>query len=60
MSAAATRQLLERYYAAFNAGGCDLSVAEAKAKSVISLPFSPYLDEATQDEIVAAVLSFKG
>jgi dTDP-4-amino-4,6-dideoxygalactose transaminase len=47
-------------YAAFNAGGCDLSVAEAKAKSVISLPFSPYLDEATQDQIVAAIAGFNG
>lgn len=45
-------------YAAFTAGPRDLSVSEAKAKTVISLPFSPYLDEATQDEIVAAVLSF--
>ena len=47
-------------YAAFNAGGCDLSVAEAKAARVISLPFSPYLDEATQDQIVAAIAGFNG
>ncbi|MBW8734554.1 MAG: DegT/DnrJ/EryC1/StrS family aminotransferase [Asticcacaulis sp.] len=47
-------------YAAFNSGGCDLSVAEAKAARVISLPFSPYLDEATQDQIVAAIAGFNG
>ncbi|MGA9659888.1 MAG: DegT/DnrJ/EryC1/StrS aminotransferase family protein [Asticcacaulis sp.] len=47
-------------YAAFRSGTGDLSVSEAKSKTVISLPFSPYLDEATQDEIVAAVLSFNG
>ncbi len=47
-------------YAAFNAGGCALSGAEQKAKSVISLPFSPYLDEATQDQIVAAIAGFNG
>ncbi|ESQ93117.1 aminotransferase DegT [Asticcacaulis sp. AC460] len=47
-------------YAMFKAGGWDLSVSEAKSKTVISLPFSPYLDEATQDQIVAAVTSFNG
>jgi len=47
-------------YAMFTSGTGDLAVSEAKSKTVISLPFSPYLDAATQDEIVAAVLSFKG
>ena len=47
-------------YAAFTAGTRDLSVSEAKSKTVISLPFSPYLDEATQDQIVAAVTGFNG
>ena len=47
-------------YAAFTAGPRDLGVSEAKAKTVISLPFSPYLSEAVQDEIVAAVIGFKG
>ncbi|MEI9905343.1 MAG: DegT/DnrJ/EryC1/StrS aminotransferase family protein [Asticcacaulis sp.] len=42
-------------YSLFASGTGDLAVAEAKAKTVISLPFSPYLDEATQDEIIAAV-----
>ncbi|MDI7776144.1 DegT/DnrJ/EryC1/StrS aminotransferase family protein [Asticcacaulis sp. EMRT-3] len=46
-------------YAAFTAGPRDLGVSDAKAKTVISLPFSPYLSEATQDEIVTAVLSYK-
>ncbi len=47
-------------YAGFTSGTGDLAVSEAKAKTVISLPFSPYLDEATQDQIVAAVASFNG
>lgn len=47
-------------YAMFKAGGLDLGVSEAKAKTVISLPFSPYLSEETQDEIVAAVAGFNG
>ncbi len=47
-------------YTAFNAGPRDLAVSEAKSKTVISLPFSPYLSEATQDEIVRAVTSFNG
>ena len=47
-------------YEMYASGGLDLDVSEAKSKTVISLPFSPYLDEATQDEIVAAVASFNG
>jgi UDP-2-acetamido-2-deoxy-ribo-hexuluronate aminotransferase len=47
-------------YAAFTSGGLDLSVSEAKAKSVISLPFSPYLTPCVQDEIIAAVRAFNG
>jgi dTDP-4-amino-4,6-dideoxygalactose transaminase len=47
-------------YAMFQAGPRDLGVSEAKAKTVISLPFSPYLDEATQDQIIAAVTAFGG
>jgi len=47
-------------YATFTAGPRDLGVSEAKAKTVISLPFSPYLDEATQDQIIAAVTAFGG
>ena len=47
-------------YSAFTSGTGDLAVAEAKAATVISLPFSPYLDEATQDQIVAAVAGFNG
>jgi len=47
-------------YAMYRSGTGDLGVSEAKAKTVISLPFSPYLDEATQDQIVQAVTSFNG
>ncbi|MGZ3297845.1 MAG: DegT/DnrJ/EryC1/StrS family aminotransferase [Asticcacaulis sp.] len=47
-------------YAMFKSGGLDLGVSEAKAKTVISLPFSPYLTEEVQDEIVAAVAGFNG
>ena len=31
-------------------------VADALAKTVVSLPMHPYLDEATQDRIIEAVL----
>ncbi len=47
-------------YSMFASGGRDLAVSEAKAKAVISLPFSPYLSQATQDEIIAAVAAFNG
>ncbi|WAC47493.1 DegT/DnrJ/EryC1/StrS aminotransferase family protein [Asticcacaulis sp. SL142] len=47
-------------YAAFASGTRDLSVSEAKSKTVISLPFSPYLTAETQSEIVEAIKSFKG
>lgn len=47
-------------YAMFTAGTGDLSVSEAKAKTVISLPFSPYLTAETQADIIAAVKAFKG
>ncbi|WP_343683373.1 DegT/DnrJ/EryC1/StrS aminotransferase family protein [Asticcacaulis sp.] len=46
-------------YAMFISGTGDLSVSEAKSKTVISLPFSPYLTAETQAEIVAAVKAFK-
>jgi dTDP-4-amino-4,6-dideoxygalactose transaminase len=35
-------------------------VSDALSKSVVSLPMHPYLDEATQDRIIAAVLSSAG
>ena len=37
-----------------------LTVTEEKAARVISLPMHPYLDEATQDEIIDGVRSFNG
>lgn len=45
-------------YAAFTSGPRDLSVSEAKSKTVISLPFSPYLSAETQDEIISAIKAF--
>lgn len=47
-------------YEMYRSGGLDLAVSEAKAKTVISLPFSPYLTEEVQDQVVAAVLGFNG
>jgi dTDP-4-amino-4,6-dideoxygalactose transaminase len=38
----------------------DLPVSEAKADRVLALPMHPYLDEETQDKIIAAVRSFNG
>ena len=37
-----------------------LPVTEAKAGKVISLPMHPYLDAATQDQIIEAVRGFNG
>lgn len=37
-----------------------LPVSEAKADRVLALPMHPYLDEATQDRIIAAVRGFNG
>ncbi len=45
-------------YAGFPLGPGGLPVSEAKAGQVISLPMHPYLDEETQDRIIASVLSF--
>jgi dTDP-4-amino-4,6-dideoxygalactose transaminase len=38
----------------------ELAVTETLAERVISLPMHPYLDPATQDQIVDAVRSFNG
>ncbi|MCU0881858.1 MAG: DegT/DnrJ/EryC1/StrS aminotransferase family protein [Hyphomonadaceae bacterium] len=35
-----------------------LPVSDAKAASVLSLPMHPYLDEATQDAVIAAVIGY--
>jgi UDP-2-acetamido-2-deoxy-ribo-hexuluronate aminotransferase len=37
-----------------------LPVSEAKAKTVLSLPMHPYLDEAVQGKIIDGVRSFNG
>jgi dTDP-4-amino-4,6-dideoxygalactose transaminase len=45
-------------YAHHSTGPQGLAVTEAKSKVVMSLPMHSDLDEATQDQIVAAVRSF--
>lgn len=45
-------------YKRFANSATDLSVTEAKAKLVISLPMHPYLNEADQDTIVHAIKSY--
>jgi dTDP-4-amino-4,6-dideoxygalactose transaminase len=47
-------------YAHFPRGPGGLPVSEAKAGKVLALPMHPYLDEATQDAIIAAILAFNG
>jgi UDP-2-acetamido-2-deoxy-ribo-hexuluronate aminotransferase len=49
----------QRPYARFPAPG-GLPVTDAKAARVISLPMHPYLDDPTQDRVIAAVRSFFG
>lgn len=43
-----------------NYHGQDLSVSERLASQVISLPMHPYLDHATQDQIISHVINFIG
>jgi dTDP-4-amino-4,6-dideoxygalactose transaminase len=47
-------------YAHYPKGPGGLPVTEAKAGTVLALPMHPYLDEATQDAIVAAIRGFNG
>jgi UDP-2-acetamido-2-deoxy-ribo-hexuluronate aminotransferase len=47
-------------YSVYPKGPGGLPVSEAKASRVISLPMHPYLDEATQDRIIATVREFVG
>jgi len=47
-------------YSVYPVGPGGLPVSEAKAERVISLPMHPYLDEDTQDRVIAAVRSFNG
>ncbi len=44
----------QRAYARFPVAGNGVPVSERLATEVFSLPFHPYLDEATQDRIIAA------
>jgi dTDP-4-amino-4,6-dideoxygalactose transaminase len=48
----------QRAYAQYPGAPCP--VADALSKTVVSLPMHPYLDEATQDRIIAAVLKSAG
>lgn len=47
-------------YSRYPKGPGGLPVSEAKAKRVISLPMHPYLNEETQDRVIAVVRSFNG
>ena len=47
-------------YSSYPLGPGGLPVSEEKAERVMSLPMHPYLDEATQDQIIDAVRSFNG
>jgi dTDP-4-amino-4,6-dideoxygalactose transaminase len=51
---------LQDPYAHYPRGVGGLAVTEAKAERVLSLPMHPYLDEATQNRIVAAVREAAG
>ena len=47
-------------YKMFPSGPGGVPTSETLAKSVFSLPMHPYLDEATQDDIISAVLAAAG
>lgn len=47
-------------YSVYPLGPGGLPVSEEKSERVISLPMHPYLDEDTQDRVIAAVRSFNG
>jgi len=47
-------------YAHFPQGAGGLPVTEAKAQTVLALPMHPYLDAATQDQIIAAIRAYNG
>ncbi len=49
---------MQSAYAPLSRAPGGLPVTEAKARTVVSLPMHPYLDEATQDHIIAAVRAF--
>lgn len=51
---------MQDVYSRYPVGPGGLPVTESKAGRVISLPMHPYLSEADQDTIVAAVRSFNG
>lgn len=48
----------QKPYAAYDVAPGGLPVTEAKAKRVVSLPMHPYLTEADQDQVIAAIRSF--
>jgi dTDP-4-amino-4,6-dideoxygalactose transaminase len=51
---------MQSAYSHFAQGAGGLPVTEEKAGKVISLPMHPYLDPATQDQIIEAVRGFNG
>jgi UDP-2-acetamido-2-deoxy-ribo-hexuluronate aminotransferase len=50
----------QEVYSQFPIGPGGLSVSEAKAETVISLPMHPYLDSATQDRVISTIGEFVG
>lgn len=50
----------QQVYAAYPTGPGGLPVSEAKAQTVIALPMHPYLDEASQENIIAAIRGYNG
>jgi dTDP-4-amino-4,6-dideoxygalactose transaminase len=51
---------MQSAYSHYPQGAGGLPVTKAKASKVISLPMHPYLDAATQDQIIEAVRGFNG
>lgn len=47
-------------YGHFPQGAGGLPVTEAKAETVLALPMHPYMDEATQDQIIGAIRGYNG
>jgi dTDP-4-amino-4,6-dideoxygalactose transaminase len=48
----------QNVYSHFPVGPGGLPVSDDKARRVISLPMHPYLDEDTQDRVIAAIIDF--
>jgi dTDP-4-amino-4,6-dideoxygalactose transaminase len=51
---------VQQPYAGFPVGPGGLPVTEAAAETVLALPMHPYMDAATQDQIIDAIRAFNG